>query len=309
MEMFCYQCEQTCNQTGCTKFGICGKDPKTAAMQDLLVQVCKDIAFLAGEGPVDGKVDTYLAEGLFTTITNVNFDAPRIADIIRKGVEIRNQLAEESDVEYEMLNIEGDDDRLAELAAATSIPVHQSKSNETVAGLQELILYGLKGSAAYADHARLLGVTDAQVDADFRKHLAFLATEPTDIDALLGNALSAGELNLRVMELLDRANTGKYGHPEPTAVRVTPVAGKCILVSGHDLADLEALLKQTEGRGIKRIYPRRNAPMPGLSRVEEVLPPCRQLRRGMARSGEGIRRLPRRHPDDYQLHPEAPKNL
>ena len=250
LDMFCYQCEQTCNQTGCTKIGICGKDPQAAAMQDLLVQVCKDIAALAEEGPVDAEVDAFLLEGLFTTVTNVNFDAARIADVVRKGVEIRDRLAEESDVEYEMLTIDGDDQRLLDIAKATSIAARREELGETIAGLQELILYGLKGAAAYADHARVLGVTDAQIDADFRKHLAFLAENPTELGELLGGALGVGELNLRVMELLDRANTGKYGHPEPTTVRVTPIAGKCILVSGHDLADLETLLKQTEGRGI-----------------------------------------------------------
>ena len=119
-----------------------------------------------------------------------------------------------------------------------------------VTGLQELALYGLKGAAAYADHAQILGVEDAAVYADFHRLLSELADDPADTERLTALALEVGELNLRVMELLDRANTETYGHPEPTAVRVTPIKGKCILVSGHDLKDLEELLKQTEGKGI-----------------------------------------------------------
>ena len=135
-------------------------------------------------------------------------------------------------------------------AQEVSIAKWIDKLGGTAAGLQELIVYGLKGAAAYADHAEILGKEDAQLYADFHELLDYLTTAPTDTNDLLGKALKTGEVNMRAMELLDAANTETYGHPEPTQVRVTPVKGKCILVSGHDLRDLEELLKQTEGKGI-----------------------------------------------------------
>ena len=251
MDMFCYQCEQTAAGTGCTKVGVCGKQSQVAALQDLLVQVCKDIAVLAGEGDADPRVDRFLADGLFTTVTNVNFDAQRIIEVIRQGVALRTELvAASSDTSYKIFDLPSDESQWTAAAKMVSVQSRREKFGETVAGLQELILYGLKGSAAYAHHARALGVDDPAVDADFRKILAFLARGPESVDDLLTNALAAGELNYRVMEELDHANTGRYGHPEPTSVRVTPVPGKCILVSGHDLGDLDLLLRQTEGRGI-----------------------------------------------------------
>lgn len=251
MDMFCYQCEQTAAGTGCTKIGVCGKQAPIAALQELLLQICKDIAVLAGEGDVDPHVDRFLADGLFTTVTNVNFDEERIIEVIREGLVLRGELAKAtSDGDYKLFELPCDESQWSAAAEMTSLKRRRSELGETVAGLQELILYGLKGSAAYVHHARTLGVDDPAIDADFRKIIAFLAHNPDSVDALLGQALAAGELNYRVMEELDHANTGKYGHPEPTSVRVTPIPGKCILVSGHDLADLDLLLKQTEGRGI-----------------------------------------------------------
>ncbi|GAG33136.1 unnamed protein product, partial [marine sediment metagenome] len=139
---------------------------------------------------------------------------------------------------------------LTEQAAMLQIAKRKEELGEDAVGLQELITYGLKGAAAYADHAQILGVADDEVFATFNEILSYLAENPTDVDELTATALKVGELNLKVMELLDRANTGAYGHPVPTQVRVTPVAGKCICVSGHDLKDLEELLKQTEGKGV-----------------------------------------------------------
>lgn len=252
MEMFCFQCEQTCAGTGCTRVGVCGKQAPVAALQDLLLQVCKDIAVLAGEGDVDPRIDRFLANGLFTTVTNVNFDEQRIIEVIRQGLALRDELADAagSDGDYQVFEVPSDESQWLDAAEATSVQRRREEFGETVAGLQELVLYGLKGAAAYAHHARSLGVDDPAVDADFRKILIFLAHNPDSVDALLGKALETGEVNYRVMEELDHANTGKYGHPEPTSVRVTPIPGKCILVSGHDLGDLELLLKQTEGRRI-----------------------------------------------------------
>lgn len=251
MEMFCYQCEQTAAGTGCTKIGVCGKQAPVAALQELLLQVCKDIAVLTGEGDADPRVDRFLADGLFTTVTNVNFDEQRINNVIRQGVALRDELAGASgNGSYTVFEIPSNESEWPEAVQAVSVRQRRETLGETVTGLQELILYGLKGAASYAHHARTLGVDDPAINADFRKILAFLAQNPESIDELLGKALEAGEVNYRVMEELDRANTDKYGHPEPTSVRVTPISGKCILVSGHDLADLDLLLKQTEGRGI-----------------------------------------------------------
>ena len=206
---------------------------------------------MAGEGDADPRVDRFLADGLFTTVTNVNFDAQRIIEVIRQGVALRTELvAASSDTSYKIFDLPSDESQWTAAAKMVSVQSRREKFGETVAGLQELILYGLKGSAAYAHHARALGVDDPAIDTDFRKILAFLARGPESVDDLLTNALAAGELNYRVMEELDHANTGRYGHPEPTSVRVTPVPGKCILVSGHDLGDLDLLLRQTEGRGI-----------------------------------------------------------
>ena len=267
MSMFCYQCEQTAKGTGCTSRGVCGKDATTAALQDLLVHATKGLSMYAHRaralGVVDKRIDVFVTEALFTTITNVNFDPERLRDLIVKAAGLRDRakaMYEEACAKKgqtpETLGgpaaraPAGDLDGLLEQARAVSIDDRKERLGDDAAGLQELILYGLKGMAAYADHAQILGHEDDRVYAFFHEALDFLAGEPTDIDALLGMALKCGEVNLKVMELLDAANTGTYGHPEPTTVRVTPLAGTAILVSGHDLKDLEELLVQTEGKGI-----------------------------------------------------------
>ena len=263
MSMFCFQCEQTARSTGCTAHGVCGKDPETAALQDLLVQVAKGIGQYANSarhlGVKDAEVDRFVMEALFTTVTNVNFDAVTIAAIIKKGVELRARIrtayekaagAAEPLQGPAALEIASDQEGMVRQGVSISIENRLQRFGSDIAGLQELILYGLKGMAAYADHACVLGVEDDDIYAFTHDTLDFLARDVSDVDALVGRALAVGEKNLRVMEMLDAANTGTYGHPEPTQVRVTPIKGKCILVSGHDLKDLEALLKQTEGKGI-----------------------------------------------------------
>ena len=141
----------------------------------------------------------------------------------------------------------------SELAAAAPMAAIQrfmDRDGPSIVGLRNLVLYGLKGTAAYSEHARVLGTEEAAVNAEFHRIAAFLATDPTALDALLAESLAVGALNLKVMELLDAANTGRFGHPEPTQVRMSPKAGKCILVSGHDMGDLETILRQTEGKGV-----------------------------------------------------------
>jgi hydroxylamine reductase len=265
--MFCYQCEQTKNGTGCTAFGVCGKDPVSAALQNLLVYATQGIAMYAHRarqlGERDRGVDRFLVEALFTTVTNVNFDPPRLESLVRRAASMRDQakrLADEAAKKAgrPLAVLLGPAAfvpaatlaRLLEQEGAIGVDVRRAAHGDDVVGLQELLTYGLKGAAAYADHAFLLGKEDEKVWAFLHEALDFLAGAPTDIGALTAMCLRCGEVNLRVMELLDAANTDAYGMPEPTAVRIEPVAGKAILVSGHDLKDLDELLQQTAGKGI-----------------------------------------------------------
>ncbi len=266
MSMFCYQCEQTSKGTGCTTVGVCGKDAETAKLQDLLVHGAKGIARYASRarllGATNEEADRFLIEALFTTVTNVNFDADRIASWVHRAAEVRQnakRIYEEACAAKGQAPEKLDGPADVPLAGTTSdllataerIGIERRTAHRGVdaTGLEELITYGLKGMAAYADHAMLLGKTDENVFAFFSEALDFLTVEHS-IAELTAMALKVGEVNLRVMELLDAANTDAYGHPQPTAVRIDPVKGKAILVSGHDLKDLEELLKQTEGKGI-----------------------------------------------------------
>lgn len=244
MSMFCYQCEQTSQNTGCTAFGVCGKDPDTAALQDLLVEVCKQIS-VAVQGKKSPAADLYVMKGLFTTVTNVNFDAENIAVVIRQGSAILHQLGATSTI-----NFSADLNGLIKQGEAVGIESRMRKFGADLTGLQELVMYGLKGMAAYADHAYVLGKSDERVFAFIHEALVGLTNPAPSVDQLFGLAMKVGEINLLVMGLLDEANTGSYGHPVPTPVNINAVKGKAILVSGHDLKDLELLLKQTEGKGV-----------------------------------------------------------
>ncbi|MHC4231944.1 MAG: hydroxylamine reductase [Planctomycetota bacterium] len=266
--MFCYQCEQSAGGKGCTKIGVCGKTPETAELQDLLVYASQGIsmyAYRAGQlGLSDRTIDHFVTEALFTTVTNVNFDPVRLEALVARAGQILGQAkslyskaCQENGAEAEHLTgpaqwqVPGSRNEMLTQAELHSIVNRQNVYGEDVSGLQELILYGLKGTAAYADHAKVLGVEDDSVYAFFHEAMNFL-TSPlaSDVDALVAMAMKVGEVNLKVMGLLDQANTTTYGHPEPTTVRVTPIAGKAILVSGHDLKDLALLLEQTEGKGV-----------------------------------------------------------
>ena len=267
MSMFCYQCEQTAKGQGCTIKGVCGKDEKTANLQDLIVDGLKELSFYAYRlkklGVKTSEADKMVIEGLFTTVTNVDFDPERLRNIILELAELRKavkakyiEVAQEKGItpekpEVPALNIFSDDiEVLFNQAQVISIMKSKEWENPDILSLQEIITYGLKGAAAYADHARVLGHENDEVYEFFHEALSFLTKKEPTVDEVLGYTLKTGEVNLKVMELLDAANTGAYGHPEPTKVRVTPVKGKAIVVSGHDLKDLEELLKQTEGRGI-----------------------------------------------------------
>lgn len=267
MSMFCYQCEETAKGTGCTTVGVCGKDETTAALQDVLTHIAQGISMYAHRaaelGRRSGEVDVFVIEALFTTVTNVDFDPERLYQMVRRGVELRSRAkalyesacadAGRSPEQLDgpaLWQPEDDFDALVYQGQELSIAVRQAVGGADVIGLQELILYGLKGAAAYFDHALILGKDDPAIFATFHAALDFLASEQPSLDELLHWAMKTGELSVQVMEILDAANTGTYGHPEPTAVRITPVKGKAILVSGHDLKDLAELLKQTEGMGI-----------------------------------------------------------
>jgi hydroxylamine reductase len=265
--MFCYQCEQTAKGTGCTKMGVCGKDEPTAALQDLLVHATKGVAMYAHRaaqlGSRDPQVDRFVIEALFVTVTNVDFDPQRLHEHLKEAATIRDQAramyesaAAKAGKQPEKLSgpaawqPAADLDGLVGQGGEVSIAKSLTALGADTAGLLELIIYGLKGAAAYADHACILGHEDPQLYAAFHEALDFVARSNQTTDEVLGWVLKTGELNLKAMELLDAANTGTYGHPTPTQVRTTPVKGKAILVSGHDLKDLAELLRQTEGRGI-----------------------------------------------------------
>ncbi len=308
--------------TGCTVRGVCGKDAPTAALQDLLLYATKGISMYAHRaaelGAADREVDVFTIEALFATVTNVDFDPARLERMIAEAVKIR----EKAKLLYEGAAVaaggtadvlgepaswapaSGLDDLLAQWEKI-SIPSRKGALGDDLAGLQELITYGLKGAAAYADHAQILGKEDPGIYATFHAGLDFVTKADPTMDELVAWTMKAGELNLKVMELLDAANTGAYGHPEPTAVRIEPVKGKAIVVSGHDLRDLEELLKQTEGKGINIYTHSEMLPAHGYPEAQDLQAPGGQLRRGVAGPDQGVRRFPRRNPDDHQLHPEA----
>ena len=267
MSMFCYQCEQTAKGTGCTVQGVCGKDETCAILQDVLVYATKGVAQYAHRarelGMVDHQVNTFTAEALFTTITNVDFDPERLKGWIEKAAEMRDrakalyeEAAGRAGKTPEQLPGPAafvptkDIPALVEQGRGKGILKRHQDWGDDVADLHDLVLFGLKGAAAYADHAHVLGKEDDAVYAEFHRQLDLLASGSFTADQLLTEAMNTGKLNYRVMELLDAANTGAYGHPVPTKVRTTPVKGKAILVSGHDLKDLEEILKQTAGKSI-----------------------------------------------------------
>jgi len=267
MSMFCYQCEQTAKGEGCTAHGVCGKDPETAALQDLLIHVAKGLSMYARRarqlGIADPEIDRFALEALFSTVTNVNFDPVRLQQLITKSTGLRRKIKDLYETacrregrEPEIFGCPAeakpasDMDSLIRQGEELSIEKRMQTLGEDLTGLQELLTYGLKGLAAYADHAAILGKEDDGVYAFVHEALDFLTREQVTVDELVAMNLKCGEVNLKVMGILDAAHTETYGHPEPTRVRIDPQAGRAILVSGHDLKDLEELLEQTEGTGI-----------------------------------------------------------
>ncbi|MGQ9653533.1 MAG: hydroxylamine reductase [Thermodesulfobacteriota bacterium] len=260
--MFCYQCEQTAKGEGCTKMGVCGKEPEVAALQDLLVYALRGLSLYALEGRKRGVLDQeaneFTCKALFSTLTNVDFDPQRFEGLIHKAVQLRDRLRDklrssgggldlrEGPAEFAPAgNLEG----LVEQGTTVGLR-SDSSVDPDILSLQHTLLFGIKGIAAYADHAQILGKKDEALYSFIHEGLVAPLRKDLSLNDWVGLVLRCGEMNLKAMELLDAANTGAYGHPVPTTVPLGAKKGKAILVSGHDLKDLEELLKQTEGNGI-----------------------------------------------------------
>jgi len=259
--MFCNQCEQTA-KGGCTKVGVCGKKSDVAALQDLLTYAVRGLSHFTVSGRSveinDADINRFSSKALFSTLTNVNFDPTRLETIIREAIENREILKDK--ITSAGGNIVFDDPAttfqpakdiagLVKQGEEVGLPIDWDRDPDVIS-LQETVLYGIRGAAAYADHAAILGQEDDEVYASLQKKLTQLTDKNLSLQDWVGLALDTGKTNLRAMELLDAGNTGHFGHPEPSQVGLGHKAGKAILITGHDLKDLEDLLKQTIGKGI-----------------------------------------------------------
>jgi hydroxylamine reductase len=261
-KMFCYQCEQTSKGEGCTQIGVCGKQPDVAALQDLLVYALKGLSLYALEGRKSGVIDPgvnrFTVEAMFSTLTNVDFDPDRFVALINRCAQLRDSLKAKVkagggniDFPETAASFKPDSTREGMVNQGKSAGVKSDPSiNPDILSLQQTLIYGLKGVAAYADHARILGQEDDAVYAFVHEALAATLRKDLGLNDWVALVLKCGEINLRAMELLDAGNTGVYGHPVPTKTPLGVKKGKAILVSGHDLKDLEEILKQSEGKGI-----------------------------------------------------------
>lgn len=261
MSMFCFQCQETAGCKGCTVRGVCGKTEDVAKIQDLLVFVTKGLATVANEGRkvgvIDNKVDKYITENLFITITNANFDFKAIEKRVKETLALREELKEK--VQAAGGNPVGDDFHGCATWTATTEEEMMEKAsnvgvlateNEDVRSLRELIVYGLKGMSAYMKHAMNLGYDKEEIHAFMARALVQTLNDSLTADELTALALEAGKFGVDGMALLDAANTGTYGHPEITKVDIGVRNNPGILISGHDLKDLEMLLEQTKGTGV-----------------------------------------------------------
>jgi len=264
--MFCYQCEQTSQGAGCQGVGVCGKSENSATLQDLLIYAQKGIsqyAYRAGKlGVRDAEVDAFTLEAIFATLTNVNFDEDTLAELVYRAAEIRDAAralyekaakkagdAAETIAGPAQFQPAEDREKLLAQGRQQLISLSFAGDGRETKNLEELVIYGLKGVAAYAYHTMMLGSSAPQSYAIVHELLSRLA-ETNGAEDLLGMALKVGELNFEVLEQLDRAHTETFGAPRPTPVRLHGKQGKAILISGHDLHDLYQLLVQTEGTGV-----------------------------------------------------------
>ena len=249
-KMFCYQCEQTVQGTGCTKVGVCGKSPEVSALQDLLTYSLKGLSLYAVEGRKvgvnDPEVNVFTSKALFSTLTNVDFDADRFVPMIKKCAVLKDSLKAKVKAAGGNVDIAADaasfkpadsvEGMVAQAAGVGFAP--DDATNADIRSLQHILILGLRGTAAYADHAEILGQEDDAVYSFIHEGMAATCNPDLGLEDWVGLVLKCGEVNLRAMELLDAANTGTYGHPEPTKVSLGAKKGKAILVSGHDLKDL-----------------------------------------------------------------------
>ncbi len=261
MEMFCFQCQETAKNKGCTIRGVCGKEPDVAALQDLVIWLLKGLSFLAVESRAQGvtrsEADELIAEALFTTITNANFDAQRFVALVHRAIEERDSLraslpgpVRNAPPECAVWRPErGDADELIAKGKAVGVMADASL-DEDRRSLQQLLTYGLKGMAAYIHHAYMLGYRKDELLQYLEDGLLATLNESLSVSDLVGEVLRCGEMGVLAMAFLDQANTGRFGDPEPTQVNIGVRPGPGILVSGHDLRDLEELLIQTEGKGV-----------------------------------------------------------
>ena len=268
-EMFCYQCQETMKNSGCTRRGMCGKSAEVSRLQDLLIYLLKGISFWGTRGRnmgvTDDETDLFVAKALFSTITNANFDSDRYVAFIQEAIDRRDDLRKRAQTRCNELhnsncNGSGPDwagwhpnnyevETLLDKGRTVGV-MDDLNLNEDIRSMREVIIYGLKGMAAYVDHAYLVGGRDESVLAFMQEALEATTNDTLGQAEMLALIQKTGEFGIKAMALLDSSNTERYGNPEPTNVFLGVRPGKGILVSGHDLVDLEELLQQTEGTGI-----------------------------------------------------------
>ncbi|MEQ5160801.1 hydroxylamine reductase [Proteus terrae] len=266
--MYCVQCEQTMKTSvgnGCAYAqGMCGKTAETSDLQDLLVAVLEGLSAWAlaarSVDIIDHDVDSFAPRAFFSTLTNVNFDSDRIVGYAKEAIYFRESLKSRTLAKNAAIQVTNpraeiqlagsDLDSLQKQAQLFALNADKAQIGDDLHGLRMLCLYGLKGAAAYMEHAHVLGQYDNEIYAEYHHYMAWLGTDPADMNELLENAMGIGQMNFRIMAILDKGETQAYGNPTPVTVNVRPVAGKAILISGHDLKDLQMLLEQTEGKGI-----------------------------------------------------------
>ncbi|MCL1979674.1 MAG: hydroxylamine reductase [Proteobacteria bacterium] len=261
--MFCNQCEQTAKGIGCTIAGVCGKNEEVSDLQDLLIHALQGLSLYAQEGRklgiTDDATDLFVLEAIFSTLTNVNFDQDRLATLIKRTVELREAMKAKvaakggtTGFTQAPATFTPTTNSAAELAAqGKALNLLESLDTDpNIRSLKQILLFGLKGLAAYGDHAAILGQKDPAIAGFCYQALTELLSSELSMEQGVALVMKAGEINLRAMELLDAANTGTYGHPVPVTVPLGHRRNKCILITGHDLHDLEQLLIQTEGKGI-----------------------------------------------------------
>lgn len=257
--MFCYQCQETAKGEGCTLKGVCGKDYITSNAMDLLIYSLQGISTISTEIRKSGKeynldhVNAFVRDSLFCTITNANFDEQSVKERISKSLELRNRLVDfckENNIQYPVVPQvvwSAEEEHYDKVASSVGI---LAEKNEDVRSLTQLTIYGLKGMAAYAEHAARLGYKDEGIDAFMQRALHDITLGKLSVDELIGLVLETGSFGVKTMALLDKANTESYGNPELTEVNIGVRNNPAILISGHDLKDMEELLEQTEGTGV-----------------------------------------------------------